>query len=213
MNKSAILGILVAIAVIAGFGTFLWTGKSGNSGTDTTTAAQNTPHDNTSQQGETKMATTNQSYDLTVDAEGLSKAIATMTLANGKVVKLRFYTDQAPVTAARIAQLISEGFYNDMSFHRVVPGFVVQGGDPTHTGTGGSGQKLKAEFNSLKHTEGVWSMARAQDPNSADSQFFLMLGTHPHLDGAYTGFGKVVEGIEYVRSIKQGDRVKSFTIQ
>ncbi|NUM88148.1 MAG: peptidylprolyl isomerase [Bdellovibrionales bacterium] len=152
-------------------------------------------------------------YDLNPDAEGLSKAVATLTLEKGGTIKLRFLPDAAPNTAKRIAQLISEGFYNGIVFHRVVPGFVVQAGDPTGTGAGGSGVKLKAEFNQHQHVKGIWSMARTADPNSADSQFFIMLGASPHLDGKYTVFGKVVEGLDVVDAIRQGDKIKSFSIE
>lgn len=153
------------------------------------------------------------SYDMTVAEDGLSKATATMTLEKGGEIQWRFYVNEAPNTAKRIAQLISEGFYNGIKFHRVVPGFVVQGGDPTGTGGGGSGVKLKAEFNSIKHVPGIVSMARTQDPNSADSQFFMMLGVTPHLDNQYTAFAKIVKGEDLVPTIKQGDAIKSFTIQ
>jgi cyclophilin family peptidyl-prolyl cis-trans isomerase len=153
------------------------------------------------------------SYDLTPDADGLSKAVATMTLDNGAVLKFRFYPKDAPVTVARITQLISEGYYDGIKFHRVVPGFVVQAGDPTGTGGGGSGVKLKAEFNSRKHLPGILSMARTSDPNSADSQFFIMTGTHPHLDNQYTVFGMQFEGYEHVGKIKQNDKIKSWTIE
>ncbi len=152
-------------------------------------------------------------FDLSVDSEGLSKAVATLTLEKGGVIKWRFYTNDAPNTVARITTLIAEGFYNGIIFHRVVPGFVAQAGDPTGSGAGGSGVKLKAEFNSRKHVKGILSMARTSDPNSADSQFFIMLGTSPHLDNQYTIFGKVVEGLDVVDTIKQGDKIKSFTIE
>jgi cyclophilin family peptidyl-prolyl cis-trans isomerase len=152
-------------------------------------------------------------FDLTPDAEGLSKAVATMTLESGGVVKWRFFTNDAPNTVRRISQLVGEGFYNGIIFHRVVPGFVVQAGDPTGLGSGGSGVKLNAEFNSHKHVSGIVSMARTNDPNSADSQFFIMLGPSPHLDGKYTVIGKVIEGLENVQKIRQGDKIKTFTIQ
>lgn len=152
-------------------------------------------------------------YDLTPDAEGLSKAVATMTLSTGGVLKWRFYSNDAPVTVKRISQLISEGFYNGIIFHRVVPGFVVQAGDPNGRGDGGSGVKLKAEFNQHKHVPGIVSMARTQDPDSADSQFFIMLGVTPHLDGQYTVIGKVVEGFNFVEKIQQGDKIASFVIE
>lgn len=152
-------------------------------------------------------------YDLTPDAEGLSKAVATMTLEKGGEVKIRFYPNEAPNTVKRMTQLISEGFYTGIIIHRVVPGFVVQAGDPTGTGAGGSGVKQKAEFNARKHVPGILSMARTSDPNSADSQFFIMIGTAPHLDNQYTVFGKVVEGYEHVEKIKQGDKIKTITIE
>ncbi len=174
----------------------------------TTASAPPIPQPTTTSNQEKKM-----NFDLSVDAEGLSKAVATLTLEKGGVMKWRFYTNDAPNTVARITQLISEGYYNGIIFHRVVPGFVVQAGDPTGTGAGGSGVKLKAEFNSRKHVKGILSMARTQDPNSADSQFFIMLGTSQHLDNQYTIFGKVVEGLEAVDTIRQGDKIKTITIE
>ncbi|MGZ3670182.1 MAG: peptidylprolyl isomerase [Bdellovibrionota bacterium] len=152
-------------------------------------------------------------YDLTVQPDGMSKAVATLTMENGAVVKVRFFPQDAPNTVKRIAELIAQGFYNGIVVHRVVPGFVVQAGDPTGTGAGGSGVKLKAEFNSRKHEPGILSMARTDDPDSADSQFFIMLGASPQLDGKYTIFGKVIEGFDNVPKIKQGEKIKTFTIQ
>jgi|GEM_PF-6516051 len=153
-------------------------------------------------------------YDLTVQADGMSKAVATLTMEKGEVAKFRFYTNDAPNTSKRIAQLISEGFYNGIVFHRVIAGFVAQAGDPTGTGEKGSGQNLKAEFNSRKHEPGIWSMARMpSDVDSADSQFFVMLGSAPSLDNQYTIFGKVVEGFENIQKIQINDKIKTFTIQ
>lgn len=153
-------------------------------------------------------------YDLTAQADGMSKAVATLTMEKGETAKFRFYPNEAPNTAKRIAELIASGFYNGIIVHRVEPGFVVQAGDPTATGAGGSGQKQKAEFNAHKHVPGIWSMARLpSDVDSADSQFFIMLGTAPSLDNQYTVFGKVVEGFENIQKIQKGDKIKSFTIQ
>lgn len=149
---------------------------------------------------------------LETDAEGLSKAVVVLQTTRG-IVKYKFYTKDAPKTVHRIAELISKGFYNDLSFHRVVPGFVIQGGDPSGTGAGGSGMKLQAEFNSRKHVLGTVSMARAMDPNSADSQFYIMLGVHPHLDGQYTVFGQVISGQDVVNQIKQGDRMVKVSLE
>lgn len=120
-------------------------------------------------------------------------------------IEIQLYPDVAPQTVARIQELVEQGFYNGLSFHRVVPGFVVQGGDPRGDGTGGSGKKLAAEFNSKQHVEGTVAMARASDPNSADSQFYISLGRHAHLDNNYTVFGQVTKGLEFVKQIKVGD--------
>lgn len=200
-----VIGLVVVIA--AGAAVFFLKKDAPTEHTAAPEAVTATP-ETTAPQGENKM-----SYDLTVDADGLSKAAATLTMESGAVMKWRFFTNDAPNTVKRITQLIAEGFYNGIVFHRVVPGFVLQAGDPTGTGAGGSGVKLKAEFNKHKHVEGILSMARTSDPNSADSQFFVMIGIHPHLDGQYTVFGKVVEGYEHAKNVKQGDKIKSITIQ
>lgn len=128
-------------------------------------------------------------------------------------IEIELYPQDAPQTVARIKELTKQGFYNGLTFHRVVPGFVVQGGDPKGDGTGGSGKNLPAEFNSREHVEGSVAMARAMDPNSADSQFYISLGRHPHLDKNYTVFGMVTKGIEAVRQIKVGDKMKSVSLK
>ena len=122
---------------------------------------------------------------------------------NGRVT-IELYPDVAPNHVARIKELTREGFYNGVKFHRVIPGFMAQTGDPTGTGMGGSGKKLKAEFNSKHHARGTVSMARAMDPNSADSQFFICFDDAGFLDGQYTVFGQVTSGMEYVDMIKAG---------
>lgn len=154
----------------------------------------------------------NANPDLNVDSQGLSRATVEIQTERGKI-RFKFYTHDAPNTIKRIIELINSGFYNGLKFHRVVPGFVVQGGDPIGDGTGGSGQKLSAEFNGRKHVEGAIAMARAADPDSADSQFYISLGNHPHLDGKYTVFGQVTYGLDVVRKIKVGDRMKSVVIK
>ena len=132
---------------------------------------------------------------------------AVIKMQNGENINLELYPDIAPITVENFVKLANQGFYNGVTFHRVVPGFVIQGGAPTGTGTGGPGWRIKGEFasngvkNDLKHTRGVLSMARTQDPNSAGSQFFIMLDTHPHLDGEYAAFGKVTSGMEVVDKI------------
>ncbi len=128
-------------------------------------------------------------------------------------IEAELYPKDAPKTVARIKELVGKGYYNGLKFHRVVPGFVVQGGDPKGDGTGGSGQKLAAEFNSHKHVEGTLAMARTMDPNSADSQFYISLGIHPHLDNQYTVFGKVTKGMDAVKKIKVGDAMTKVTVK
>lgn len=127
-----------------------------------------------------------------------------MDLKYGRVV-IEMRPDVAPHTVARIKDLVRQKFYDGIKFHRVIEGFMAQTGDPTGTGMGGSGQKLKAEFNDLPHVRGAVSMARASDPDSADSQFFIVTKDSRFLDHQYTVWGKVVSGMEYVDMIKKGD--------
>lgn len=128
--------------------------------------------------------------------------IATIEMENGDVMKLELYPDIAPNTVRNFISLANKGFYDGLIFHRVIPGFMIQGGDPEGTGMGGPDYSIKGEFkangfaNNLKHEKGVISMARSMSPNSAGSQFFIMVADSPHLDGQYAAFGKVIEGIE-----------------
>ena len=150
--------------------------------------------------------------DLTVDEAGLSKAVVTMETDKG-TIKFKFYAKDAPNTTKRFVELIQSNFYNGLNFHRYEPGFVIQGGDPQGNGTGGSGQKLKAEFNARKHVLGTVAMARAQDPDSADSQFYIVLAPAPHLDGNYTAFGQVSEGLDVVQALRAGDKMTKVIVQ
>ena len=127
-----------------------------------------------------------------------------LDLASGRVV-IELRPDLAPDHCAHIKALARRGFYDGVVFHRVIDGFMAQGGDPTGTGTGGSGHRLKAEFSGEKHVRGTCSMARTSDPNSADSQFFIMFAPAPSLDNQYTVWGKVVSGMEHVDAIKKGE--------
>lgn len=140
--------------------------------------------------------------------------MVTIETEKGNIV-FEMYPDAAPKTVARIAELIKKGFYNGLTFHRVVPGFVIQGGDPKGDGTGGSGMNLPAEFNKMKHVTGTVAMARAQDPNSADSQFYICLADQTGLDGQYTIFGQVTEkaSLEVIQKIRVGDVMKKVTVQ
>src|SRR5262245_17091465 len=116
-------------------------------------------------------------------------------------IELELFEGEAPTTVENFRKLAGDGFYDGVIFHRCIPDFMIQGGDPTGTGSGGPGYKLKAEFNKRKHTRGVLSAARTNDPDSAGSQFFVMHATSPHLDGQYTAFGQVVEGLEVINKI------------
>ena len=137
----------------------------------------------------------------------MANPIVTIQMKDGGVMKAELYPDIAPESVKNFVDLASKGFYNGLIFHRVIPGFMIQGGDPEGTGMGGPGYTIKGEFaangfkNDLKHTRGVLSMARAMDPNSAGSQFFIMHEDSPHLDGQYAAFGKLIEGIEVVDKI------------
>jgi len=130
-----------------------------------------------------------------------------MDLEHGQVI-IALRPDLAPGHVARIKELTREGFYDGIVFHRVIDGFMAQGGDPTGTGTGGSGQHLPAEFSEEPHVRGTASMARAADPNSADSQFFICFDDAPFLNRQYTVWGQVVEGMEHVDKIKRGEPVQ-----
>ena len=129
------------------------------------------------------------------------------------IVKIKTFDDKAPNHVKRIKELVNQGFYDGIVFHRVIDGFMAQTGDPLGNGTGGSGQNIKAEFNDTPHKRGILSMARAMDPNSADSQFFICFDDAPHLDGQYTAWGEVIEGMEYVDKIKKGDPIKNGLVQ
>jgi peptidyl-prolyl cis-trans isomerase B (cyclophilin B) len=138
----------------------------------------------------------------------MSNPIVTIEMENGGVIKAELYPESAPNTVNNFISLVKKGFYDGVIFHRVIPGFMIQGGDPKGTGVGGPGYSIKGEFagngfrsNTLKHSRGVLSMARTMAPNSAGSQFFIMHEDAPHLDGQYAAFGKVIEGMEVVDGI------------
>ena len=137
--------------------------------------------------------------------------IVTFTMENGDVMKAELYPDVAPNTVNNFISLVKKGFYDGLIFHRVIAGFMIQGGDPEGSGIGGPGYSIKGEFNyngvenNLKHSRGVLSMARAQHPDSAGSQFFIMHADAPHLDGQYAAFGKLVEGEDVLDSIASID--------
>ena len=138
----------------------------------------------------------------------MSNPIITIEMENGGVIRAELYPEIAPNTVANFVNLAEKGFYDGLIFHRVIPGFMIQGGDPQGTGMGGPGYSIKGEFarngfrqNNLKHSRGVLSMARSMMPNSAGSQFFIMHADAPHLDGDYAAFGRVTEGMDVVEAI------------
>lgn len=139
----------------------------------------------------------------------MSNPIVTFEMANGDIMRAELYPEIAPNTVNNFISLVKKGYYNGLIFHRVIRGFMIQGGCPDGTGMGGPGYQIKGEFsqngvaNDLKHTPGVLSMARAMHPDSAGSQFFIMHQTSPHLDGAYAAFGKVIEGLDVVNKIAE----------
>lgn len=139
----------------------------------------------------------------------MTNPIVTIEMEDGGEIQIELYAETAPNTVRNFVSLVSKGFYNGTTFHRVIPGFMIQGGDPEGTGMGGPGYGIKGEFaqngfaNDLKHTAGVLSMARSMMPNSAGSQFFIMHKDAPHLDGSYAAFGKITEGMDTVNAIAQ----------
>lgn len=139
----------------------------------------------------------------------MANPVVTFTMENGDVMKAELYPEIAPNTVNNFISLVSKGFYNGLIFHRVIAGFMIQGGDPEGSGMGGPGYGIKGEFaqngvqNDLKHSKGVLSMARSMMPNSAGSQFFIMHKDAPHLDGAYAAFGKIIEGMDVVNKIAE----------
>ncbi len=141
--------------------------------------------------------------------------VVTIEMENGDVMKAELYPEVAPNTVNNFISLVNKGFYNGLIFHRVIPGFMIQGGDPNGMGIGGPGYAIKGEFrqnrfpNDLRHERGVLSMARTMAPNSAGSQFFIMVEDAPHLDGSYAAFGKVIEGIEAADTIVSAKRDRS----
>ena len=142
----------------------------------------------------------------------MKNPVVTITMVDGDQMKAELYPEIAPNTVNNFISLIKKGFYNGVIFHRVIPGFMIQGGDPQGVGMGGPGYCIKGEFsdngfqNDLKHTKGILSMARSMDPNSAGSQFFIMVADSPHLDGQYAAFGKIIEGIEVADKIVAAKR-------
>jgi cyclophilin family peptidyl-prolyl cis-trans isomerase len=138
--------------------------------------------------------------------------VAVIDMGKGGRIVFEFYPKDAPISVDNFIKLANKGFYNGLKFHRVIPGFMAQGGDPQGDGMGGPGYTIKDEFNSRKHIKGTVAMARTSEPNSAGSQFYICFDPQPHLDGKYTVFGQVIDGMDVVDGIQKGDVMKSVTI-
>lgn len=148
-------------------------------------------------------------FTISLFVDGKSKSenpVATIVLEDGREIVIELFPEKAPNTVKNFIYLAKSGFYNGVIFHRVIPGFVIQGGDPLGTGEGGPGYSIKGEFNDIPFEEGIVGMARAPNPDSAGSQFFITLGRAKHLDGKYSAFGKVIKGMEVAHQIASLDR-------
>ena len=150
--------------------------------------------------------------NLKTDKNGLTYLSAILKTVHGDI-EIKFYPKEAPVSVTRILDLISMGFYNGLNFHRVIPYYIIQAGDPTGTGSGGSGRNLIPEFNKIPHRKGTVALAKGKDPNSADSQFYIALTSLPHLDGKFTVIGQVISDLDILNEIKMGDEILSFTLK
>ncbi len=150
---------------------------------------------------------------LSINALAAPHATHATIETNKGTIELDLYPDVAPNTVDNFAKLTNKGFYNGLTFHRYEPDFVIQGGDPQGNGTGGPGYNIKAEFNNKHHIEGTLAMARAWDPDSAGSQFYICLAPAPHLDGQYTVFGQVTKGMDVVHKLRAGDKMLKVTVK
>lgn len=202
MQRPLLLSLFAVLLIaVAGCGTKPATG-SGQTGQAQTQTGSGQTASGAGQDSSTPSGTGN------VDTSGAtSHPVVTIEMDSGKKIKLELYPEVAPNTVNNFISLVKSGFYDGTTFHRVIPGFMIQGGDPNGNGTGGPGYSIKGEFktngveNNLKHTTGVLSMARAADLDSGGSQFFIMVADAPSLDGQYAAFGKVIEGMDVVNEI------------
>lgn len=204
----AILLVMLFLLVIVAAGCGAKPGTSNSSsaaGNNAASTASPSPQETEAPAEST--APSNNAGSTGLPSDTASHPVVTIEMSNGGIIKAELYPEVAPNTVNNFISLIQKGFYDGTIFHRVIPGFMIQGGDPDGTGMGGPGYGIAGEFsgngftNNLLHTKGVLSMARSQDPNSAGSQFFIMTDDAPHLDGSYAAFGKVTEGMDVVDAI------------
>jgi peptidyl-prolyl cis-trans isomerase B (cyclophilin B) len=199
----ATFGLLVVCLLVSGC-TRAPASKTDDTGKNKNTVVSEEPNDPRAAEIKAKQATPKPTENM--DLQG-KKPIVTIEMEDGSRIKAELYPDTAPITVENFIYLVQRGFYDNLIFHRVIPKFMIQGGDPTGTGTGGPSYNIKGEFasngvkNDLKHERGVLSMARSPQPDSAGSQFFIMVAAAPHLDSEYAAFGKVIEGMDTVDRI------------
>ncbi|WP_411345369.1 peptidylprolyl isomerase [Paenibacillus sp. WLX1005] len=223
-RKHAVLILLftAVFLILAGCGNSApTTGQTGSNSSSESTNSGSTGSDSGSQSGTTGETTdTPSASDNSASFKQDNDPIVTIEMDNGKTIEIELYPKAAPNTVNNFISLVNKGFYDGLTFHRVIPGFMIQGGDPNGNGSGGPGYSIKGEFqsnnvqNDLKHTRGIISMARATDPNSGGSQFFIMVADAAQLDGEYAPFGKVISGMDEVDTIvnlPRGDQDKPNT--
>lgn len=207
-SRKSVMFVLLLTAVflvIAGCGNNNTGSTSGQTSTSSGTDTNSSTSDSQSESAETPAANT--SADNSADFKQDNDPIVTIEMQDGQKIEIELYPKAAPNTVNNFISLVNKGFYNGLTFHRVIPEFMIQGGDPDGVGTGGPGYSIPGEFssnnvqNDLKHTRGVLSMARSNDPDSAGSQFFIMVADASHLDGQYAAFGKVISGMDEVDKI------------
>lgn len=218
MGRTRLLGVVIILALLVA-SVFALQACSGNDAPDEATT-QNYPapaEDSTATDDPANGEESQVEFHVS-DVQVNGDEIAVITTNKG-VIKFEFFAEEAPNTVATFIELADEGYFDGIKFHRVEPGFVIQGGDPLSrnddpmVGTGGPGWYLREEFNDLKHVDGSVAMARATDPNSAGSQFYITMGPQPFLDGQYTVFGQVIEGLDVVYEISVGDVMESVSIE
>lgn len=211
-SRFQLLFIAICVLLAIGLGLWLFQPSDQPSPDPQMSSAPQVSASTHADQSASNIPQSNLSPDLTTSEDGFSKARAIMMTDKGKVV-FRFYPKEAPRTVQRIIELINQGFYNGLTFHRVEANFIAQTGDPTGTGYGGSGQTVEAEFNFRPHMDGAIGLAHGRDPDSGDSQFYISIGQQASLNGKYTVFAFVVEGMDVVRKIGRGDKIHWIIIE
>ncbi len=194
------------------FGMIACSREKGTNASNTVSKGQKIAKTETNTNIDSAKKETTDTTDITSYMVDKSHPVVEITLKKGGSFYIELYPEKAPITVDNFLKLTKKGFYNGLIFHRVIPGFVAQTGDPTGTGRGGPGYTIKDEFNDLKHTRGAVGMAKTSQPNSAGSQFYICFQPQPHLDGRYTVFGYVIKGMDVVDNIQQGDSIETVVV-